>query len=154
MMEVYIRDQPEKFPNDERTIDWIGSLMDKYAAAWHIQRIRGTLSGKHPKSITGYVQALKLRFEDKDAKDEAYAKLEQVRYEGCIRDMFTQIQMHNDKALVSGAALKKIILDRLPHKILEQMHTVDLTGKTDEEIITIITNAGRTAKNGMKPRRT
>jgi hypothetical protein len=120
--------------------------MDKYAAAWHIQWLRGTISGKHPKSITGYIQALKLRFEDKDAKDEAYAKLEKVRYEGCIRDMFTQIQMHNDKASVSGAALKKIILDRLPHNILEQMHTVDLTGKTDDEIITIITNAGRTAE--------
>jgi hypothetical protein len=111
-MEVYIRDQPEKFPNDERTIDWIDSLMDKYAAAWHIQWIKGTISGKHPKLITGYIQALKLRFEDKDAKDEAYAALEKVRYEGCIRDMFTQIQMHNDKALVSGAAFKKIILDR------------------------------------------
>jgi hypothetical protein len=120
--------------------------MDKYAAAWHVQWIRGTLSGKHPKSITGYIQALKLRFEDKDAKDEAYAALEKVRYDGCIRDMFTQIQMHNDKALVSGAALKKIILDRLPYKILEQIHTVDLTGKTDVEIIAIITNAGRTAE--------
>jgi hypothetical protein len=120
MMEVYIRDQPEQFPNDERTIDWIGSLMDKYAAAWHSQWLRGTISGKYPKSITGYIQAMKLRFEDKDAKDEAYAKLEKVRYEGCIRDMFTQIQMHNDKALVSGAALKKIILHRLPHKFLNK----------------------------------
>lgn len=55
--------------------------------------------------------------------------------------------MQNDKAMVPGAALKKIILDRLPHKILEQMHTVDLTGKTDNEIISIITNAGRTAEN-------
>ena len=73
--------------------------------------------------------------------------LEKVRYEECIRDMFTQIQMQNDKAMVPGAALKKIILDRLPHKILEQMHTVDLTGKTDNEIISIITNAGRTAEN-------
>jgi len=54
--------------------------------------------------------------------------------------------MYNDKAMVSGAALKKLILDRLPHKILEQMHTIDLTGKTDDEIITIITNAGRTAE--------
>jgi hypothetical protein len=61
--------------------------------------------------------------------------------------------MHNDKALVSGAALKKIILDRLPHKILEQMHTVDLTGKTDEEIITIITNAGRTAEKWDEAKR-
>jgi len=111
MMEVYIPDQSEKFPNDERTIDWIGSLMDKYAAAWHIQWIKGIMSGKYQKSITGYIQALKLWFEDKDAEDEAYASLEKVRYDGCIRDMFTQIQMHNDKALVSGAALKKIILD-------------------------------------------
>jgi hypothetical protein len=153
MIEVFIRDQPEKFPNDERTIDWIGSLMDKYAAAWHVQWIRGTLSGKHPKSITGYIQALKLRFEDKDAKDEAYSALEKVRYDGCIRDMFTQIQMHNDKALVSGAALKKIIQDRLPHKIQEQMHTVDLTGKTDDEIVTIITNAGRTAEKWDEARK-
>jgi len=120
--------------------------MDKYAAAWHIQWIEGTLTGKHPKSIAGYIQSLKLRFEDKDAKDEAYASLEKVRYEGCIRDMFTQIQMYNDKAMVSGAALKKLILDRLPHKILEQMGTIDLPGKTDEEIISIITNARRPAE--------
>jgi len=145
-MEVYNRDQPEKFPNDEHTIDWIGSLMDKYAAAWHVQWIKGTISGKHPKSITGYIQSLQLRCEDKNGKDEAYAALEKVRYDGCIRDMFTQIQMHNDRALVSGAALKKIILDWLPDKILEQMQTVDLMGKTDDEIIIIITNAGRTAE--------
>jgi len=96
--------------------------------------------------MTGYVNALKLRFEDKDAKDEAYAELEEVRYEGCIRDMFTRIQTLNDKAMVSGAALKKLILEWLPQKILDQMHVVDLTGKTDNEIIAIITSAGRTAE--------
>ena len=146
LVQVYIKDQPERFPEDERTIDWIGSLMDSYAASWHIQWLKGTLSGLHPKSMTGYVNALKLRFEDKDAKDEAYAELEKVRYEGCIRDMFTQIQTLNDKAAVTGAAFKKLILERLPHKILEQMHTVDLTGRTDQEIMTIITSAGRTAE--------
>jgi len=102
------------------------------------------LNGKYPKSITGYIQSLKLRFENKDAKDEAYAALEKVRYDGNIRYMFTQIQMHNNKALVSEAVLKKIILDWFPHKILEQIHTVNLTGKTDNETITIIMNAGRT----------
>jgi len=147
LVQVYIEDQPEKFPKDQRTIDWIGSLMESYAASWHIQWLKGTLNGTHPKSMTGYVNALKLRFEDKDAKDDAYAELEEVRYEGCIRDMFTRIQTLNDKAMVSGAALKKLILERLPQKILEQMHVVDLTGKTDNEIITIITNAGRTAEN-------
>jgi hypothetical protein len=146
LVQVYIKDQPEKFPEDQRTIDWIGSLMDSYAASWHIQWLKGTLSGLHPKSMTGYVNALKLRFEDRDAKDEAYAELEKVRYEGCIRDMFTQIQTLNDKAAVTGAAFKKLILERLPHKILEQIHTVDLTGRTDQEIMTIITNAGRTAE--------
>ena len=60
--------------------------------------------------------------------------------------MFTQIQMHNDKALVTGAALKKLILERLPQKIVEQMHTIDLTGRADNEIIDIITKAGRTAE--------
>ena len=146
LVQVYINDLPERFPEDERTIDWIGSLMESYAASWHIQWLKGTLSGLHPKSMTGYVNALKFRFEDRDAKDEAYAELEKVQYEGCIRDMFTQIQTLNDKAAVTGAAFKKLILERLPHKILEQMHTVDLTGRTDQEIMTIITNAGRTAE--------
>jgi hypothetical protein len=125
LVQVYIKDQPERFPEDERTIDWIGSLMESYVSSWHIQWLKRTLSGLHPKSMTGYVNALKLRFEDKDAKDEAYAELEKVRYVGCIRDMFTQIQTLNDKAAVSGAAFKKLILERLPHKILEQMHTGD-----------------------------
>jgi len=153
LVEVYIEDQPEKFPKDQRTIVWIRSLMDSYAASWHIQWIKGTLNGTHPKSMTGYVNALKLRFEDKDAKDEAFADLEKVRYEGCIRDMFTKIHTFNDKAMVSGAALKKLILERLPQKILEQMHVVDLTGKTDNEIITIITNAGRIAETWEAARR-
>jgi len=52
----------------------------------------------------------------------------------------------NDKLMATGAALKNMILDRLPQKIIEQMHTVDLTGKTDQEIITRITNAGETAE--------
>jgi len=69
-VEVVIHDQPEKFPKDKRTIDWIGSLVDKYAAAWHIQWLRGTLNGTHPKSMTGYIQVLKLRFVDREARDE------------------------------------------------------------------------------------
>jgi len=61
--------------------------------------------------------------------------------------MFTQIQIHNHKALETGAALKKLILEWLQQKILEQMHTIDLTGKSDAEMIDIITRAGRTAEN-------
>jgi len=49
--------------------------------------------------------------------------------------------------MFSGAALTKLILEGLPQKILDQMHVVDLMGKTDNEIITIIANAGRTAEN-------
>jgi hypothetical protein len=45
--------------------------------------------------------------------------------------------------LVPGVAFKKFIQERLPQKIMEQMHTVDLTGKTDQVIITIIINADR-----------
>jgi len=48
--------------------------------------------------------------------------------------------------MVSGAALKKLFHERLRQKILEQMHTVDLTGKTGQEIITIIVNAECTAE--------
>lgn len=134
-------------------MDWIGSLMDRYAAACHIQCIKGTLSRKHPESITDYIQALKLQFDDKDAQDEANEDLEKVWYDGCFRDMFTQIQMYNDEAMVSGAALKKIVLVRLTHNILEQMHTIDLTGKTDDQIIRIITNAGRTAEKWKAARK-
>jgi hypothetical protein len=42
-----------------------------------------------------------------------------------------RFQTFTHKAMVSGAALKKLILERLPQKIIDQMHTVDLTGKTD-----------------------
>jgi hypothetical protein len=96
--------------------------------------------------MTGYVNALKLRFEDTDTKDDAYANLEKVKYEGCIHDMVTKIQTFNIKAIVTGAAQEKMILERLPRKILEQMHVVDLMGKTDLVIVTIITNGERTAE--------
>jgi len=105
-MWVYIDDQPETFVKDERTIDWIGSLMDQYAAAWHIQWIEGMSNGTHPKSVTRLTNALKLQFEDREAKDEAYACLERVKYDGCFKDVFTQMQTHNDKTLVTGAAFK------------------------------------------------
>jgi hypothetical protein len=142
----HIEDERERCPKDERTINWIGSFMDSYAASWHIQWLNGTLAGTHLKSMTGYVNALKLRFQDQGTKDEAYEDLEKVQYKGCIREMFTQIPTFNNKAMVSRAALKKLILERRPQKIIEQMHTVDLTGKTDQEILTIISNAAQTAE--------
>jgi hypothetical protein len=146
LVQVYIKDQPERLLEDERTINWIVSLMESYAASCHIHWLKAKLAGTYPNSMTGYIKALSLRFEDKDVRDEAYTELEKVRYEGCIRDMFTQIQTHNDKALVTAAALKKLILERLPQKILDQIHIVDLTGKTDQEMISMITNAGRTVE--------
>jgi hypothetical protein len=148
-----MEDQPGKFSKDDQTIDWIGSLMKSYAASWHIQWIKGTLSRVHPKSMTGYVNALKLRFDDRDARDEAYANMEKVRYQGCIRDMFTKIRTFNDKAMISGAALKKMILERLLQKIMEHMHTVDLMGNTDSDIITIISNEGKTAEKWKATRK-
>lgn len=55
--------------------------------------------------------------------------------------------MHNDKAFVSGAALKKLNLNRQPDNILEQMHHVNCTGRSDAEIIDIIMKArGRAEK--------
>lgn len=49
--------------------------------------------------------------------------------------------------------MKKIILDQLPYIILEQLHTVDLIGTTDNEIISIIKNAERTAEKWKEDRR-
>jgi hypothetical protein len=48
--------------------------------------------------------------------------------------------------MVTGASLKKMSLERLQQKIIEQMHTVNLTGKTDQEIISITTNTTRTVQ--------
>lgn len=121
-------------------------MLKKYAAAWHVQWERQALAGKFPRSWTTYQNHLMLRFEDKEARDKAYADLEKVRYEGDIRDMFTKILMYKDKAQLTGAGLKQLILDRLPEKVLLQMHVVDLTRKTDQEMIDIITKAGRTAE--------
>jgi len=64
---------------------------------------------------------MKLQFWDKDAYDEAYPNFEYVSYTWCIRDMFTKIQMKNDKAMVSDAGVNKIILNHLRYTILEQI---------------------------------
>jgi hypothetical protein len=60
--------------------------------------------------------------------------------------VFRQIHKHNDKAMVTEVTLKNLISNQVPHKILEQMGTVDLTGKTDTEIFNTITKADRTAE--------
>jgi hypothetical protein len=109
--QTFIQDQPEKFNDSGSTINWIGGFLKKYASAWHVQWERQALAGKFPRSWTTYQNDLMLRFEDKEARDEAYADMENVRYEGDIRDMFTKIQMYNDKAQFTGAGLKKLILD-------------------------------------------
>jgi hypothetical protein len=152
MLETFIHDQPEKFQDSGRTINWVGGFLQKYAGAWHVQWERKALAGQYPRSWTTYQNDIKLRFENKEARDVAYSKMGKIRYKGCIRDMFTRIQTFNDKAQITGAALKKFILERLPTKILDQMHVVDLTGKTDQEMIDIITNAGKTAERWEEAR--
>ena len=117
-VQTFIQDQPKKFDDSGRTINWIRGLMRKYAAAWHVQWERQTLKGIFPRSWTTYQNDLVLHFEDREARDEAYADLEKVRYEGDIRNMFTKIQMFNDKAHLTGAGLMKLIIDRLPEKVL------------------------------------
>jgi len=152
MLETFIHDQPEKFEDSGRTINWVGGFLQKYAGAWHVQWERKALAGQYPRSWTTYQNDIKLRFENKEARDVAYSKMGKIRYKVCIRDMFTRIQTFNDKAQITGAALKKFILERLPAKILDQMHVVDLTGKTDQEMIDIITNAGKTAERWEEAR--
>jgi len=152
MLESFIHHQPEKFEDSGRTINWVGGFLQKYAGAWHVQWERKALAGHYPRSWTTYQNDIKLRFENKEARDVAYSKMGKIRYKGCIRDMFTRIQTFNDKAQVTGAALKKFILERLPAKILDQMHVVDLTGKTDQEMIDIITRAGKTAERWEEAR--
>jgi hypothetical protein len=152
MLETFIHDQPEKFEDPGRTINWVGGFLQKYAGAWHVQWERKALAGYYPRSWTTYQNDIKLRFENKEARDVAYSKMGKIRYKGCIRDMFTRIQAFNDKAQSTGAALKKFILERLPTKILNQMHVVDLTGKTDQEMIDIIINAGKTAERWEEAR--
>jgi len=80
------------------------------------------------------------------ARDALYAEFEKIQYQGDTRNMFKTIQMHNDKAQLTGGGLSKLILDRLPERILGQMHTVDLTGNWDKEMIEIISKARRTAE--------
>lgn len=78
-MQVYIKDQLEKFPKDEQTIDWIGSLMDSHESAQHIQWIKGTLTNAHLKSMTGFVNVLKLWFKDEEKEEKAYEDIENVQ---------------------------------------------------------------------------
>jgi len=116
MLETFIHDQPEKFEDPGRTINWVGGFLQKYAGAWHVQWERKALAGHYPRSWTTYQNDIKLRFENKEARDVACSKMGKITYKGCIRDMFTRIQTFNDKAQITGAALKKFILERLPAK--------------------------------------
>jgi hypothetical protein len=78
IVQTFIQDQPEKFEDSGRTINWIGGFLKKYAAAWHVQWERQALAGKFPRSWTTYQNDHMLRFEDNEARDEAYADLEKV----------------------------------------------------------------------------
>jgi len=146
MLQTLIHDQPKKFENPGRTINWVGGLLVNYVGAWHVQWERNALAGIQPRSWTTYQNDIALRFEDKEARDVAYSTMEKVRYKGCIQDMFTRFQNYNNRARLTGAGLKKFTLEHLPIKIVDQMHVVELTGKSDQEMIDIITNAGKTAE--------
>jgi len=63
------------------------------------------------------------------------------------------MQMHNDKALVTGVGLKKVIFKQSPHKLLKQMHKFYLSSKPDAEMINIITQAGSTAEKWDKSKK-
>lgn len=84
IVQTFIQDQPEKLDDSRRTINWIRGFLNKYAAAWHVQWERHALAGKFPRSWTTYQNDLMLYFEDKEARDEAYADLEKVRNESDI----------------------------------------------------------------------
>jgi len=90
-------------------------------------------------------------FIDKEARDDIYAKLEKVRYNGCISDIWTKIQMCITQPPVTGSALKKLILDQLPQHIQEHMYTVHLAGKSKEVMINIWGSAGWTTANLEEP---
>lgn len=68
--------------------------------------------------MTGFINTLKLRFEARVGKDEAYANLETVWYNACIRDTVTDILLYNDMALFTSMAHKKFILEQHHQKIL------------------------------------
>lgn len=51
MVQTYIHDQPEKFQDKGRTINWIGGLLTHYAQSWHIQWERQALAGLHIRLI-------------------------------------------------------------------------------------------------------
>jgi len=146
IVQTCIQDQPKNFDDTGRTINWVGGSFKKFAPAWHVHGERQPFAGKFPRSWATSQNDLMWGFNDKEAREEAYAMLENIRYDGDIGDMFTKIRMHNDTAPLTGAGLMKLILNLLPVEALEQMHTVDLTGKLDQEMIEIISKAGRTTE--------
>jgi len=82
IVQTYIHDQPEKFKDTSTTIHWIGGLLTHYAQSWHIQLEELALAGKFHRSWTRYQNDITLRFEDKEGRDEAYAKMDKVSYKG------------------------------------------------------------------------
>jgi len=67
--------------------------------------------------------------------------------------MFTTIQILHDMAQLTAAGLQNLILYPLPGEVLSQMHSVNLTGKSNQEMIDIIINTGRTAEKWDEARK-
>jgi len=57
-----------------------------------------------------------------------------------------KIDMHNNNVWLTCASLQSFMLCQLPVKILQQMHMVDLIGKSDKDIIWSILRARRTVE--------
>jgi hypothetical protein len=100
----------------------IGGVLKKYAMAWHVQWERQALAAKLPRSWTTYQPDVMLRFEDKEARNQAYSDLVKVRYEGDIRDIFTKFHMYNDQPQLTGLGLRNLFwidyLRRFCHKCM------------------------------------
>jgi hypothetical protein len=109
----------------------------------HTRRPKGDFAAINPLSFSSTKDTVK-------GEPLSYTNLETAGYNVCIWNMFTQIQMHDKKAWVSGAALKKCILNQVPHIMLERTHMVGLSGRTDQKIIDVITNTCRTAEKCNK----
>jgi hypothetical protein len=134
---VFIQDRSEKSPKDWRRIHFIWSIIQMYTVESHVQWIKGQLNSTHRKLLTGNENRLTLQFAVRERGYKRYANLKNVKYEGCIGNLFTQIQIHQHKALVVNIALTNLVWKRSPHHILKQMHMLDWTGRGDDDIICI-----------------
>ncbi|KAK4220646.1 hypothetical protein QBC38DRAFT_378583, partial [Podospora fimiseda] len=98
-VEAYIRSYASGFSTDQHKIDWVGSLLIDKAAGFHESRVRYCRDIRQPDNWPAYVQAIKARYQDPNAKHRSLNKMKELRYKNDTQQYMTELLDLNEEVL-------------------------------------------------------